>query len=88
MIGPEDLERMVPGLIGCKNITDAVQDAAVVIIANNHPDLGILPPAALLKRMCPGGFIYDYWNHFSNLSDRELQDAYFSVGNTKGARHE
>jgi UDP-N-acetyl-D-mannosaminuronic acid dehydrogenase len=86
VIRPTELTRNVPGVKTCTSIEAVVRDAAVVIIANNHPALGELPPVALLELMQPGGFIYDYWNHFSNLSDEELGNAYFAVGNTREKR--
>lgn len=67
-------------------LEEAVQGASVVIIANNHPALAEHPPAALCEMMAERGFIYDYWNHFSNLSAAELGDSYFAVGNTRGGR--
>lgn len=70
------------GVSVCTNVIDAARDAAVVIIANNHPSLGEHPPAALLSVMHPRGFIYDYWNHFSDLSTGHAMDNYFAVGNT------
>ena len=60
----------------------AVANANVVIIANNHPGLAALRPRNMLQRMAPDGFIYDYWNHFSDLRPYELGPSYFAVGNT------
>jgi UDP-N-acetyl-D-mannosaminuronic acid dehydrogenase len=86
VISPTELARNVPGVKPCASLEAAVRDAAVVIIANNHPALGELPPVALLELMQSGGFIYDYWNHFSNLTEEELGNAYFAVGNTREKR--
>lgn len=84
VITATDLGRQVSGLISCKSLEEAVKGAVVVIIANNHPCLGEQRPVALQELMQPNGFVYDYWNHFSNLSDAELGNAYFAVGNTRG----
>ena len=86
VIEPAELARGVPGVTACASLVDAVRGAAVVIIANNHPALGEHPPVALLDMMQPGGFIYDYWNHFSKLNASELGASYFAVGNTKATR--
>ena len=86
VITAEDLRRNVPGHDCFATLAEAVEGAAVVIIANNHPDLGRKQPIDLHGLMAPKGFIYDYWNHFSNLSPRELGSSYFAVGNTKGTR--
>jgi UDP-N-acetyl-D-mannosaminuronic acid dehydrogenase len=86
VITPTELARLVSGVIPCDNLTEAVRGAAVVIIANNHPALGEMPPAALQELMQANGFVYDYWNHFSNLSGAELGRTYFAVGDTRGER--
>ena len=78
-----DLSANVPDCKYCATLEEAVEGADVVIIANNHPDLGRRQPADLIGMMTPKGFVYDYWNHFSNLSRSELGDSYFAVGNTK-----
>ena len=86
VIQPTDLALTVPGVIPCDSLEEAVQGAAVVIIANNHPTLSQLPPAALREIMQAKGFVYDYWNHFSNLSDAEVGGSYFAVGNIRRVR--
>jgi UDP-N-acetyl-D-mannosaminuronic acid dehydrogenase len=82
---PPALEAAVTGATVCESLEDAVGGAQVVLIANNHPDLRRIPLAGLLAMMAPGGFVYDYWNHFSNLSPHEMGEAYYAVGNTRGA---
>jgi UDP-N-acetyl-D-mannosaminuronic acid dehydrogenase len=86
VIDPETLGRHVDGAAVAATLADAVAGASLVLIANNHPSLGALPPRAMLQVMAPGGFIYDYWNHFSNLSSSELAGAYFAVGHLGGGR--
>jgi len=78
-----DLQAQVPGHTAFDSLAEAVEGASVVIIANNHPDLGRKQPIDLHELMGPKGFIYDYWNHFSNLSPAELGRSYFAVGNIK-----
>jgi UDP-N-acetyl-D-mannosaminuronic acid dehydrogenase len=77
------LDAQVPGNKICATLDEAVSGASVVIIANNHTELGLIPPAKLLEKMASGGFIYDYWNHFGNLSKSQLGTSYFVVGNAK-----
>ena len=76
------LAHQFPHTTSCGDPMDAVRNASVVIIANNHPALGEHPPATLLGLMHPEGFIYDYWNHFSDLSVGNSMANYFAVGNT------
>ena len=61
----------------------ALEGAHCLIIANNHPELGGLPPVELTSRLTTGGFIYDYWNHFSQHRAHEIGDNYYAVGNTR-----
>ena len=63
-------------------IEDAIGGADIAIIANNHPDLASWRPRQMLRVMAEAGFIYDYWNHFSDLRPYELGPNYFAVGNT------
>jgi UDP-N-acetyl-D-mannosaminuronic acid dehydrogenase len=79
------LEQQFPDVIACKSLLEAVRGAAVVIIGNNHPALSEYTPAFLCEQMASEGFIYDYWNHFSN-SSAARNKAYFAVGNVKLVR--
>lgn len=81
---PDMLNSYLTGCRIAETFDDAVADAAVVIIANNHPDLGMRAPKDLQDVLHPDGFIYDYWNHFSKLSASEQGKSYFAVGNAKG----
>jgi len=62
---------------------DAIDGATVVVIANNHPDLSAYSPRTIRQLIAPGGFVFDYWNHFSHLPASELGDSYFAVGHTE-----
>lgn len=83
VIETAELAHNVPDVTVCETLEEAVSGAAVVLIANNHPDLGRTAPAELSEKMAENGFIYDYWNHFSNHSVAELGHSYYAVGNTK-----
>jgi UDP-N-acetyl-D-mannosaminuronic acid dehydrogenase len=83
VISQADLEAELPSVIVSASFLEAIQGAAVVIIANNHPTLGDIKPYLMQESIQPNGFIYDYWNHFSNLSDSELGTFYYAVGNIR-----
>ncbi len=85
VIAPAELDRLVPGCQVCKTQEDALEGAAVVLIANNHPALSKHSPKNMLDRMQSHGFIYDYWNHFSSLTEGELGTSYYAVGNSREA---
>ncbi len=76
------LAGVAPGLPVTADLSDALSDANIVIIANNHPGLAVMRPRQMLRVMARDGFIYDYWNHFSDLRPYELGPHYFAVGNT------
>ena len=82
---PEQLFAVAPDIPVAKSLEEAVAKADITIIANNHPALGRRRPRELARLMAPAGFVYDYWNHFSDLRPYELGQSYYAVGNT-GAR--
>jgi UDP-N-acetyl-D-mannosaminuronic acid dehydrogenase len=81
VITPANLAAEFPDENTYGRFGDAVSGADVVIITNNHPSLGRIPPRTILEFMVPDGFIFDYWNHFSHLPPIELGDSYFALGN-------
>jgi len=66
-----------------KTLTEAVTGADCLIIANNHPALSEATPVELAEHLNPGGFVYDYWNHFSDRREHEIGQSYYAVGNTR-----
>lgn len=82
--GAAELAAVAPGTEVAPSFDAAIAGADIVIIANNHPALGARRPRQMAQSMAPGGFIYDYWNHFSDLRAHELDGAYLAVGNTLG----
>jgi len=77
-----ELKKEISGnFLFTNSLKNAVKNASVVIFANNHPDLSLLNPFQLYKLMKSNGFIYDYWNLFSNLNFIKLPNFYYSVGN-------
>jgi len=75
------LAAAAPGHAIAPDIERALDGADIAVIANNHPALGALRPKRMAALMAPTGFVYDYWNHFSDLRPHELGEAYFAVGN-------
>lgn len=65
------------------SVEQAIAGADIAIIANNHPKFGSYRPRRMKELMSENGFIYDYWNHFSDLRPVELRGSYFALGNSK-----
>ncbi|ODR08514.1 nucleotide sugar dehydrogenase [Mycobacterium sherrisii] len=82
VIAPEHLAATFPDERAFGRLGDAVSGASVVVIANNHPALGRISPRTIGEFIMPGGFVFDYWNHFSHLPASELGNSYFAVGNS------
>jgi UDP-N-acetyl-D-mannosaminuronic acid dehydrogenase len=80
VIRRQDLAIAFPDVNTSARIGDAVKDASVVVIANNHPSLGSISPRTMGEYLSPNGFVFDYWNHFSHLPLAQLGDSYFAVG--------
>jgi UDP-N-acetyl-D-mannosaminuronic acid dehydrogenase len=83
VIAPEHLAASFPDERTFGRLGDAVSGASVVVIANNHPDLGRISPRTISEFTVPDGFVFDYWNHFSHLPTSELGNSYFAVGNSR-----
>ena len=83
VIAPEHLTATFPDERTFARLGDAVSGASVVVIANNHPDLGRISPRTISEFTAPDGFVFDYWNHFSHLPTSELGNSYFAVGNSR-----
>jgi UDP-N-acetyl-D-mannosaminuronic acid dehydrogenase len=86
VITPEHLTATFPDERAFGRLGDAVSGASVVVIANNHPDLGRISPRTISEFTAPDGFVFDYWNHFSHLPTSELGNSYFAVGNSRLVR--
>jgi UDP-N-acetyl-D-mannosaminuronic acid dehydrogenase len=82
VIAPDQLAKEFPDDEICPTFNAAVSGASVVIIANNHSDLGRSAPRTLRQLISPDGFVFDYWGHFSHLSAADVGESYFCVGCT------
>ncbi len=80
VIEPNLLRATFPGCEVADSLVSAVKDAAVAVVANNHPAFGAVSPVALGQHLAQDGFIYDYWGHFSAADPSEFAGAYFALG--------
>ncbi|MEM6622834.1 MAG: nucleotide sugar dehydrogenase [Pseudomonadota bacterium] len=78
----QQLQAEAPCCTIAPDLEAAITEADIAIIANNHPVLATWRPRQMQRVMAETGFIYDYWNHFSDLRPYELGPNYFAVGNT------
>jgi UDP-N-acetyl-D-mannosaminuronic acid dehydrogenase len=66
------------------NLAEAVEGAAVVIIANNHPVFQGMEVAAAAMRMARPGLVYDYWNMHAGVDEAMPEGVYYlSLGSER-----
>ena len=83
VVSNEDIASNVFDVNISETINEALSNASVAIILNNHPVFKEISPLKIQDIMSPGSFIYDYWNNFSNLKEEQISGFYFAVGNIK-----
>lgn len=83
-VSPANLLQHAPHIIAHENLEEAINDASVVIIANNHPMWENVELTKWLEIMRANGFVYDYWNNIKNYYGKSISDNYFVLGDTRG----
>ena len=83
VVKQEDIEALAMGLEVCDSVQDAVAGAAVVVITNNHPIFESLGISGITRGLLPGGFVYDFWSHFSDVEMKLDGASYFAVGSVR-----
>ena len=76
------LSQHVPRIIVHENLVEAITDASVVIIANNHPMWENFELPKWLEIMRDDGFVYDYWNNLKKNNSKSFTDNYFGLGDS------
>lgn len=69
------------GLTPFATLAEAMRDAHLAVILNNHPTFGAMPIHDLAQNMARPALIYDFWNFF-NTEDLHLPDGvgYMALG--------
>lgn len=58
----------------------AIAGAEIVLIANNHARFGRITPQEIRAGLKARGFVYDYWNMLDDAKRKNLDTAYFALG--------
>jgi UDP-N-acetyl-D-mannosaminuronic acid dehydrogenase len=61
----------------------AIEGAQVAVITNNHPQFASLGFSSLTRGLAEGGFVYDFWNHYSDVEIAGRASSYFGVGSLR-----
>ena len=83
VISPKKLQQEFTTGIVQDDLLAAINQASIVLICNNHPSFGGLNSTIFKNLMKKNGFIYDYWNNYSNYSSKEFDYKYYATGNLK-----
>lgn len=63
--------------------SDIGRGAAAIVITNNHPAFGAMSWSTLSAALGERGFVYDFWNHFSDIDTVRSQKSYYAVGSVR-----
>jgi UDP-N-acetyl-D-mannosaminuronic acid dehydrogenase len=64
------------------SIKQAINQAACAVIANNHPVFAKDGLSQLISGLSEGGFVYDFWNHFSEVKSNPSA-SYYAIGSVR-----
>jgi UDP-N-acetyl-D-mannosaminuronic acid dehydrogenase len=63
----------------------ALAGAHAAAITNNHPQFATLGFSAVTRGLAEGGFVYDFWNHYSDTEIADRVSTYYAVGSLRRA---
>jgi UDP-N-acetyl-D-mannosaminuronic acid dehydrogenase len=77
------LEGLGFGAIIHASAAEAIAGADCAMITNNHPLFATLGFSALTRALPAHGFVYDFWNHYSDVELGDRAASYFAVGSLR-----
>lgn len=83
VVSKKKLKSHYPGYFIYENISDAVNEADIAMITNNNEVFSNQNLNQLIGLLSPNGFIFDFWNNFSNDPTAVNNKKYLSLGNFK-----
>ncbi len=86
VVSEQKLKSHYPGCLVYENIYDAVNKADVAMITNNNEIFSNQNLNQLISLLSPNGFIFDFWNNFSNDPTAVNNEKYLSLGNFKNIK--
>ena len=76
-----DAIRALPhGMEVIDSVAEIGQGASAIVITNNHATFGTMSWSTLSAALAQDGFVYDFWNHFSDVDTVRSLKSYFAVG--------
>jgi UDP-N-acetyl-D-mannosaminuronic acid dehydrogenase len=83
VVEPAAIEALDLDLAICPDVASALNAACAAVITNNHPLFATLGFSALTRELAPGGFVYDFWNHYSDIAMDDRAATYYAVGSRR-----
>lgn len=83
VVSKKNLEAHYPNCIIFNNISEAANGADLIIITNNNEFFGHQNLNKLISFLSPDGFVFDFWNNFSDDPMAVNNKKYLSLGNFK-----
>lgn len=84
VVSAKDIEALNIGLEVCDDLKGALHEVDLAVITNNHPKLASIGFSTMVDHLSPDGFVYDFWNHFSEVEEEDATDRrYFAVGSIR-----
>lgn len=77
---PEEITELLPNIKVIEDQINSIEHSDCLIIANNHPKLSDLSFIKIAKTLSKEGFVFDYWNHFSQNQLSDLAHQYIALG--------
>lgn len=83
IVSASDIRAISQDIAVIEDASGIGQDAAAIVITNNHPAFGAMSWSTISTALSADGFVYDFWNHFSDVDTVRSQKSYFAVGNAR-----
>lgn len=83
VVPTDQIEALGLGGQVCEKIEDVLDGAHGAVITNNHPLFATVGFSAFIRSLAPSGFVYDFWNHYSEVEPVEGARRYFAIGSLR-----
>lgn len=80
VVAREEIEALDLGGRVCEGIDEALEGVCAAVITNNHPLFATVGFSAITRKLACDGFVYDFWNHYSEVEPADGARRYFAVG--------
>ncbi len=80
VVSAEAIRALPHGMEVIDSVAEIGHGASAIVITNNHATFGTMSWSTLSTALAQDGFVYDFWNHFSDVDTVRSLKSYFAVG--------